>query len=205
MLNVNLHRFSPGMSLAGLAMLNFALCAQDVSAPGASAATDRNASDSDGNTSIKYPVTNQVEIVDEYHGRKVEDPYRWLEDTESDQTAAWVAAQNEVTDRYLQSIPARAAMKERLEKLWNYERYDLPRRKGSTYFYTHNDGLQNQSVLYKAGSLDAARQTLLDPNSLSKDGTIASRGRQDCLSCVGEVTGGIGKKSNRENRVVAER
>ncbi len=125
---------------------------------------------------MRYPETKQLDVVDDYHGRQVKDPFRWLEDTESEETAAWVAAQNEVTQQNLQSISARAGIRDRLEKLWNYERYDLPRRRGSTYFYEHNDGLQNQNVLYTAGSLDAARELLLDPNTLSEDGTIALAG-----------------------------
>ncbi len=125
---------------------------------------------------MKYPQTNKVDVVDDYHGHKVADPYRWLEDTESEETAEWVEAQNEVTNAYLQSLRSRPAMRARLEKLWNYERYDLPIRRGDTYLYTHNDGLQNQSVLYKADSLNAERTVLLDPNQLSEDGTVALAG-----------------------------
>jgi prolyl oligopeptidase len=128
------------------------------------------------NSQMKYPETKTVDVVDDYHGRKVSDPYRWLEDTESEDTAEWIAAQNKVTQAYLEGIPERKAIRERLEKLWNYERYSLPRRHGSTYLYTHNDGLQNQSVLYKAESLDADREVLLDPNTLSEDGTVALAG-----------------------------
>ena len=166
MLIVNLHRFSLLVSLAGLGMFF----------PGLNLAIAQATSSQSNKSSMKYPETQMLDVVDDYHGRKVRDPYRWLEDTESEQTAAWVAAQNEVTHRYLQSIPDRAAIRQRLEKIWNYERYDLPRRRGSTYFYTHNDGLQNQSVLYKAESLGAQRETLLDPNSMSTDGTIALAG-----------------------------
>ncbi len=122
---------------------------------------------------MHYPQTKTVDVEDDYHGRIVKDPYRWLEDTESDQTAEWVKAENELTQQYLRSIPERAEIRDRLEKLWNYERYGLPRHRGSTYFYTHNDGLQDQSLLYKASSLDAKRQTLIDPNTLSQDGTVA--------------------------------
>ncbi|MDG2221269.1 MAG: prolyl oligopeptidase family serine peptidase [Rubripirellula sp.] len=125
---------------------------------------------------MKYPTTEKVAVVDDYQGRKVADPYRWLENTESEQTAAWIEAQNEVTQAFLESIPERRAMHERLERLWNYERYGMPSHKGANYFYTHNDGLQNQSVLYKAKSLDAPRSVLLDPNQLSQDGTIALAG-----------------------------
>ena len=128
------------------------------------------------NSTMKYPETKTVDVVDDYHGRKVADPYRWLEDTESEETAAWIAAQNKVTQTYLDGIPERKTIRNRLEKLWNYERYSLPRRHGSTYLYTHNDGLQNQSVLYKAESLDADREVLLDPNTLSEDGTVALAG-----------------------------
>ncbi len=127
-------------------------------------------------SSMTYPETTTVDVKDDYHGRVVKDPYRWLEDTESDETAAWVKAQNEVTDKYLHSIPERESMHKRLEQLWNYERFGLPRRRGDTYFYSHNDGLQNQSVFYKASSLDAEREVLIDPNTLSKDGTIALAG-----------------------------
>ncbi len=141
--------------------------AQDVAVPKTANSQPQN------QPTMKYPETKQLDVVDDYHARKVRDPYRWLEDTESEETAAWVAAQNEVTQRYLQSISARAGIRDRLQELWNYERYDLPRRRGSTYFYTHNNGLQNQNVLYKAESLDAAREPLLDPNALSEDGTIA--------------------------------
>jgi prolyl oligopeptidase len=124
-------------------------------------------------TPMQYPDTKRIEVTDDYHGRKVSDPYRWLEDTESEETAAWIAAQNKVTQEYLKSIPEREPMRQRLEKLWNYERYSLPSRRGDNYVYTHNNGLQDQSVLYKASSLDAEREVLLDPNLLSEDGTVA--------------------------------
>lgn len=122
---------------------------------------------------MQYPESAKQEIVDVYHGHSVSDPYRWLEDTESEETAEWVEAQNEVTRRYLDSLPLRASMRQRLEKIWNYERYGLPRRRGDVYLYSHNDGLQNQSVLYKSDSLDAQRSVLIDPNTLSEDGTVA--------------------------------
>ena len=122
---------------------------------------------------MTYPETARIQVIDEYHGHRVADPYRWLEDTESDETAKWVAAQNDVTRRYLDSLPVRESMRRRLEKIWNYERYGLPRRRGDTYLYLHNDGLQNQSVLYKSESLDGARSVLIDPNTLSEDGTVA--------------------------------
>ena len=129
-----------------------------------------------GASKMKYPKTKAVDVVDDYHGRKVSDPYRWLEDTESEQTAEWIAAENKITQQYLQSIPERKVMQQRLKKLWNYERFGMPSHRGKTYFYTHNDGLQNQSVYYKAASLDAPREVLLNPNTLSKDGTVALAG-----------------------------
>lgn len=113
------------------------------------------------------------EIVDNYHGQQVSDPYRSLEDTESNSTAKWIAAQNRLTREYLDAIPQRPGLVKRLTELWNYERYGLPVRRGDAYFFTHNDGLQNQSILYTASSLDAPRKVLIDPNRLSDDGTVA--------------------------------
>ncbi len=125
---------------------------------------------------MKYPQTQKGDTVDDYFGNKVADPYRWLEDTESDETADWIEKQNEITQSYLKSLPDREPMRARLEKLWNYERFGLPRRRGETYFYSHNDGLQDQSVLYKAAALDADREVLIDPNTLSEDGTVSLAG-----------------------------
>jgi len=130
---------------------------------------------------IQYPESKTVDVSDDYHGRVVADPYRWLEDVESDETAAWVAAQNKITQSYLENLPQRQAMRQKLETLWNYERYGLPEAQGEsdaskTYLYTHNDGLQDQSVLYKTDSLEAERQVLIDPNKLSDDGTVALAG-----------------------------
>lgn len=128
---------------------------------------------------LEYPVSRRDEVVDDYHGREVSDPYRWLEDVESDETAAWVEAQNEVTQSYLQSLPQRESMRARLEALWDYSRTGLPAKRGETYFYTFNDGLQNQSVLYRTpvdvppSQWEANREVLLDPNKLSEDGTMS--------------------------------
>ena len=129
-----------------------------------------------GKPSLKYPETKTGDVQDDYHGITVKDPYRWLEDTESKETAEWVAAQNEVTRAYLDSLPQREPMRQRLEKLWNYERYGIPRKRGDRYFYSHNDGLQDQSILYSAAGLDAEREVLIDPNTLSEDGTVALGG-----------------------------
>jgi prolyl oligopeptidase len=122
---------------------------------------------------ISYPTTQQVEQVDIYHGIEVSDPYRWLEDADSEATKAWVEAQNAVTFKFLESIPAREPLKQRLTQLWNYEKYGVPFKEGDRYFYFKNDGLQNQSVLYTLESLDQEPRVLLDPNQLSKDGTVA--------------------------------
>ncbi len=122
---------------------------------------------------LKYPDTRRSDHVDVYHGVQVPDPYRWLEDTDSEETKAWVEAQNKVTFSYLEKVPQRASLRERLTKLWNFERYGTPEKRGGRYFYTRNDGLQNQSVLYVAESLDAPPRELLDPNQLSQDGTVA--------------------------------
>ncbi|MFQ5793196.1 MAG: S9 family peptidase, partial [Acidobacteriota bacterium] len=123
--------------------------------------------------SQKYPHTKKVSHVDDYHGTKVADPYRWLEDVDSDETRAWVGAQNEVTFGYLESIPAREALRQRLTELWDYPRYGAPFKEGDRYFFFKNDGLQNQAVLYKQSSLGAEPEVLLDPNRFSEDGTVA--------------------------------
>ncbi|MCI0486232.1 MAG: prolyl oligopeptidase family serine peptidase [Blastocatellia bacterium] len=125
---------------------------------------------------LVYPVTKKLEQYDDYHGTKVADPYRWLEDADSAETRAWVEAQNKVTFAYLDRIPARPRIKERLTKLWNYEKYGTPFKQGGRYFYFKNDGLQNQSVLYTVTSLDGNPKVLLDPNTLSSDGTVALAG-----------------------------
>ncbi|MFH1940588.1 MAG: S9 family peptidase, partial [bacterium] len=122
---------------------------------------------------IAYPVTRTVDVVDDYHGTQVADPYRWLEDDHSDETKVWVEAQNAVTFPYLKKIPQRKKIEERLTQLWNYEKYSLPSKEGGLYFFSKNDGLQNQFVLYVQQSLDAEARMLLDPNTLSEDGTVA--------------------------------
>ncbi|MEN9519704.1 MAG: hypothetical protein RLZZ381_2292 [Cyanobacteriota bacterium] len=123
-----------------------------------------------------YPNTDRVAQSDNYHGVEVKDPYRWLEDPDSDATKAWVQAQNEVTNSYLTTIPTRDKLQKRLTQLWDYEKYSSPFKRGQSYFYFKNDGLQNQSVLYTLKSLDDEGEILLDPNSLSADGTVALSG-----------------------------
>ena len=127
-------------------------------------------------TAIKYPVSKKVEQVDDYFGVKVSDPYRWLEDINSADTKAWVEAQNKVTFDYLSTIPQREQIKSRLTELWNYEKFSAPFKEGGKYFYFKNDGLQNQYVLYVADSVTDKGRVLLDPNTLSADGTVALSG-----------------------------
>lgn len=120
-----------------------------------------------------YPETEIRAVTDDYHGTPVTDDYRWLEDDNSAETKAWVVAQNAVTDEFLGSIPQRGEIRERLEKMWNFERISQPRRYGDRWFFTHNSGLQNQSVLKVAPKPDGEGEILLDPNLLSKDGTAS--------------------------------
>lgn len=154
------------LSLAALSILSMSL-----STPLRFAHAQRNG-DGDGNNSpIKYPETKKVETVDDYFGTKVPDPYRWLEDDSSPEVAAWVEAENKVTYAYLDQISYRAAIKDRLMKLYNYPKYGAPSRRGEWFFSTKNDGLQNQSVWYIQKGLDGAPGLLLDPNKFSADGT----------------------------------
>jgi prolyl oligopeptidase len=122
-------------------------------------------------TKPSYPKTRKDEQVDTYHGTAVADPYRWLEDDRSPETAEWVKAQNAVTFGYLEKIPYRAKVRSRLEQLFNYPKYSSPTRRGEHYFFTKNDGLQNQSVHYVQKGLTGTPEVLIDPNTLSPDGT----------------------------------
>jgi prolyl oligopeptidase len=123
--------------------------------------------------SLTYPETERVDVVEDYHGTPVADPYRWLEDTDAAATAERVAAQNAVTFDYLHGLPERESLRQRLEALYDYERYSMPWKEGGRYFYSHNTGLQNQSVLYVTDRPEARGRVLLDPNALSEDGTVA--------------------------------
>ena len=125
---------------------------------------------------IKYPDARKADQIDDYHGVKVADPYRWLEDLDSAETTRWVEAQNNLTFAFLNDIPARNTIKDRITKLWNYEKFGIPFKEGNRYFYSRNSGLQNQSVIYTVNSLNAPPRMLLDPNTLSSDGTIALSG-----------------------------
>jgi len=125
---------------------------------------------------LVYPPTPKGDVVDDYHGTAVADPYRWMEEMESADVKAWIKAQNEVTFSLLKKIPARKPIEARLTKLWNYERYGVPWQEGGLTFFTKNDGLQPQSVVYVIDPGKRTPRLLLDPNKLSKDGTVAAGG-----------------------------
>ncbi len=125
---------------------------------------------------LNYPVTKKVDTVDAYFGTEVADPYRWLEDDLSDETAAWVKAQNEVTFDYLEKIPFRDKIAKRLEKLINYERIYAPVKHGNYYYFYKNSGLQNQNVLYRRKVDSDKEEVFLDPNKFSADGTTSLAG-----------------------------
>ncbi len=126
-------------------------------------------------TNVVYPVTKEIPVASTYFGTTIQDPYRWLEDDRSAETSQWVDAENKVTAAYLNQIPFRAAFKDRLEKLWNYEKFSAPFKEGEYIYFYKNNGLQNQSVLYREKSGIAA-DIFLDPNKFSKDGTTSLAG-----------------------------
>jgi prolyl oligopeptidase len=125
---------------------------------------------------LHYPAARVVEQIDDYFGTKVRDTYRWMEDVDSAELKRWVDAENELTQSYLAQVPGRDTMLARLMELTNFERYTAPARRGSRYFYAHNSGLQNQNVLYWQEGLDGEPNVLLDPNTFSADGTVATSG-----------------------------
>src|SRR5688572_10415279 len=127
---------------------------------------------------LDYPKPKKIEQVDNYHGTTVSDPYRWMEDAPlNDDTKAWIESQNQLTDAYFETIPEREAIRKRLTELWNYERYSAPSRiTDGFYIYSKNDGLQNQSVLYRASSTNDPGKVFFDPNKLTTDGTVALSG-----------------------------
>ena len=127
---------------------------------------------------LKYPVTEKIAHVDTYHGIEVSDPYHWLEEDvrASEKVARWIEAENEVTHAYLEKIPERSAIEQRLTRLWDYEKFDTPFRKGGRYYIARNDGLQNHYVYYVSDSLDGEKRVLFDPNKWSEDGTVALGG-----------------------------
>jgi prolyl oligopeptidase len=125
---------------------------------------------------VDYPPARLDDAYDDYHGTRVADPYRWLEDPDSPETRQWIDAQVRVCNAYLAGVPQRAALRARIERLWDYEKFELPEREGGRTFYRYNDGLQNQSVLYVVDHEGQEPRVLLDPNGLSKDGTVALAG-----------------------------
>jgi len=146
------------------------------------------------NPSLSYPATRKSDQVDTYHGTSVADPYRWLEDDRSAETAAWVTAQNKVTFDYLAQIPYRRQFQSRLEQVYNYPKYSAPSRKGDWYYFSKNDGLQNQAVLYRQRGLDGKPEVVIDPNKLSTDGTTRlgafSLSNDGAYAVVGTSKGG---------------
>lgn len=136
----------------------------------------KTGSDPKSSASYDYPASPRGEDRDDFHGVTVADPYRWLEETDSAKTRSWIEAQNALTFAHLEALPTRGPLEQRLTALWNYERFELPKVEGERYFFSRNDGLQNQAVLYWADRLDGEAKTLLDPNRLSADGTVALSG-----------------------------
>jgi prolyl oligopeptidase len=122
---------------------------------------------------LHYPIARMDEVVDHYHGTRIADPYRWLEDTATPETRTWAAAQQRLTQAFLEEVPSRELIKARLTELWDYPRFSVPIKAGKRYFYTRNDGLQNQDVLYMQQGLASEPLEILNPNHLSEDGTIA--------------------------------
>lgn len=125
---------------------------------------------------LSYPTTRRSDFSEKLFGVRIQDPYRWLEDANSEETKVWVKAENGVTFNYLKAIPQREAIVKRMTEIWNFERFELPEKVGSRYIYGRNDGLQNQSVIYVTDGLKGEPKVLLDPNTLSKDGTVALSG-----------------------------
>ncbi len=161
------------LALAAIAPFLTGSSAQSVAPGTGTGSVSRSSSD---HGKIAYPESKKVDQVDDYFGTKVPDPYRWLEDENSAETKAWVTAQNKVTFAYLDSIPYREKLKARLTQLYNYPRISAPFRRGDTYFFTKNNGLQNQSVYYIQKGVNGQPEEFLDPNKFSADGTSTLSG-----------------------------
>lgn len=146
------------------------------------------------NAQLDYPTTRKEDVVEDYHGLKVTDPYRWLEDDKSEKTKEWVTQQNKVTFSYLDKIPYRADWLKRLEEINNYPKYSSPSRKNDYFYFSKNDGLQNQSVLYRQKGLSGQPELVIDPNKFSAGGTTSlaafSLSRDGRYAVVGKSTGG---------------
>ena len=143
---------------------------------------------------LSYPVARKTDQVDTYHNKSVADPYRWLEDDRSAETAAWVKAENKVTFDYLAQIPFRKQFQDRIEQVYNYPKYSAPNRKRDWFYFSKNDGLQNQAVLYRQKGLDGTPEVVIDPNKLSTDGTtrlgVFSLSKDGKYAVVGLSKGG---------------
>ena len=126
-----------------------------------------------GSSPFSYPAAPKDDTTEDHFGHRIPDPYRPLEDPNSAATKAWIEAENRLTAGYLAQIPERTRIRERLTTLWNYERFTPPSKEGPWYIYSKNDGLQNQSVIYRTKALEAPGEVLIDPNTLSADGTVA--------------------------------
>ena len=157
--------------LAFLSLTALSILSMSLSMPLRLVRAQKNGDGGGNNLPIKYPETKKVETVTDYFGTKVPDPYRWLEDDNSPEVAAWVEAQNKVTFAYLDTISYRPQLRKRLEKLLNYPRFGAPTRRGENFIFSKNDGLQNQNVFYIQHGLDGTPDVLLDPNKFSADGT----------------------------------
>jgi prolyl oligopeptidase len=155
--------------------LNPRLALAAVLTAGAAAGLPR-AAGAEPSSAPHYPPAQRGDHVDEYHGIKILDPYRWMEDIDSPATRAWVEAQAQLTSDYLAAIPGHARIAQRLKEIWNFERWRPPEKHGAQWFYVHNSGLQDQSVLFATADLEQPARVLLDANTLSKDGTIAFKG-----------------------------
>lgn len=143
---------------------------------------------------LQYPATKKTDVIEDYHGTKIADPYRWLEDDRSEETKQWVTEQNKVTFGYLDKISYRADWLKRLEEINNYPKYSSPSRKHEYFYYSKNDGLQNQSILYRQKGLDGKPEVVLDPNKFSADGTTGlgafSLSKDGKYAVVGKTKGG---------------
>ena len=161
-------------------------------------------------TAFSYPKARASDHVDILHGVSVPDPYRWMEEIDLEETREWIAAQNKLTADYLSGIPVRESIRRRLRKLWNFEKYGVPQQRNGRLFFTRNDGLQNQPVLYRTDSIADETKPLLDVNALAADGTVAHLAWMDmggiyaqaCLRGGGEYGDAwheAGSKANRQN------
>ena len=190
----HIRRALPVLSMTGILLMFTVSCAST------GGDSDRGGNTSNGKSAPRltaYPDAPKSDIVDVYHGVEVPDPFRPLEDPDAPETRVWIEAQNEVTGAYLDGIREREHFRQRLTDLWNYERFGLPHKAGGRYFWSYNDGLSDQNLIYVADSLEGEPRVLFDPNELSEDGTVANvnatfcrlfgRPRDEILALAGDV------------------